>query len=394
MVNTYPNPSNPFGVQGIIRQFGPQFRQQYNISPAQQKTFHAVKNCRTISMGGHADQCDQCGHMRYFYNSCRNRHCPQCQGLKQTKWVDKLACDLLPVAYFHIVFTIPSEINPLALVNQEIVYDILFKAASETLLTLAKDPKYLNSTTGIVAILHTWGQNLMFHPHLHTMVPAGGWNKGEQKWHDSRRKFFIPVRVVSALFRGKFLSFLKNAFNEQQLTFAGSITQLKSKKTFNSLLTTLYRKDWVVYTKKPFKNSSHIINYLGRYSHRIAISNSRIREVEGDLVTFSMKDYRDGKKKLIQLKATEFIRRFLLHVLPKGFCKIRYYGLFATRNRNTLLERCRKAMGKAKAISKFSGLTWQQVLQLVTGKDVDLCPVCQTGRMTVTITFKPAGALA
>ena len=382
------------GVGEIIRQYGRSFREQYHMSPVQQKAFFAIKNCRTPAMGGHADRCDQCGHMRFFYNSCRNRHCPQCQGLKRTKWVDKLACDLLPVRYFHIVFTIPSEINPLALVNQEIVYDILFKAASEALLTLAKDPRYLNSATGIVAILHSWGQNLMYHPHLHIMVPAGGWNEGEQKWHDSRRKFFIPVRVVSALFRGKFLSFLKHAFNEQQLTFAGSITQLKSSKTFNSLLTILYGKDWVVYTRKPFKNSSQIINYLGRYSHRIAISNSRIHEVEGDLVTFSMKDYRDGMRKLITIKATEFIRRFLLHVLPKGFCKIRYYGLFATRNRNTVLERCRKAMGKAKAASKFSALTWQQVLQLVTGKNIDLCPVCKTGKMTETITFKHAGALA
>lgn len=382
------------GVGEIIRQYGRSFREQYHMSPVQQKAFFAIKNCRTPAMGGHADRCDQCGHMRFFYNSCRNRHCPQCQGLKRTKWVDKLACDLLPVRYFHIVFTIPSEINPLALVNQEIVYDILFKAASEALLTLAKDPRYLNSATGIVAILHSWGQNLMYHPHLHIMVPAGGWNEGEQKWHDSRRKFFIPVRVVSALFRGKFLSFLKHAFNEQQLTFAGSITQLKSSKAFNSLLTILYGKDWVVYTRKPFKNSSQIINYLGRYSHRIAISNSRIHEVEGDLVTFSMKDYRDGMRKLITIKATEFIRRFLLHVLPKGFCKIRYYGLFATRNRNTVLERCRKAMGKAKAASKFSALTWQQVLQLVTGKNIDLCPVCKTGKMTETITFKHAGALA
>lgn len=382
------------GVGDIIRQYGQQFRQQYNLSPVQQKTFFAIKNCRTPAMGGHADHCDQCGHMRFFYNSCRNRHCPQCQGLKRTKWVDKLACDLLPVRYFHIVFTLPSEINPLALINQEIVYDILFKSASEALLTLAKDPGYLNSTTGIVAILHSWGQNLMYHPHLHTMVPAGGWNNQKQKWHPSRNKFFIPVRVVSALFRGKFLFYLKQAYADHRFTFAGNIRQLKNKKNFNELMTELYLKNWVVYTKKPFKNSSHIVNYLGRYSHRVAIANSRIRSIEDDQVTFSMKDYRDGRKKMIQLQATEFIRRFLLHVLPKSFCKIRYYGLFATRNRNTVLDRCRKAMGKAKAVSTFCGLTWQQVMQLVTGNDVDLCPVCQTGRMTMTITFKPAGALA
>lgn len=386
--------NSTIGVGGIIRQYGQQFRQQYNMSPVQQKAFFAVKNCRTPAMGGHADRCDLCGHTRFFYNSCRNRHCPQCQSLKRVKWVDKLACDLLPIQYFHIVFTIPSEINSLALINPAIVYDILFKAASETLLTLSKDRKYLNSVTGIVAILHSWGQNLMFHPHLHTMVPAGGWNEGEQKWHASRKKFFIPVHVLSALFKGKFLFFLKKAYSDQELTFAGSIDHLEIRRNFNHLVTSLYRKDWVVYTKKPFRNSSQIINYLGRYSHRVAIANSRIKSIEGDQVTFSMKDYKDGKKKIIQLQATEFIRRFLLHVLPKSFCKIRYYGLFATRTRKTVLARCRKFLGKVKSVSRFAGLTWQQQFKLITGKDIDVCPVCQKGKMTLTLTFKRIGSLA
>jgi len=386
--------SSPIGVGGIIRQYGNQFRQQYNLSPVQQKAFYAIKNCRTPALGGHADRCDQCGHLRFFYNSCRNRHCPVCQGLKRAKWVDKLACDLLPVRYFHIVFTIPSEINSLALINPAIVYDILFKASSETLLTLSKDRKYLNSATGMVAILHSWGQNLMYHPHLHTMVPAGGWNEEEQKWHDSRRKFFIPVLVLSALFKGKFLFYLKKAYAEQELTFAGSIDHLKSRRNFNDLVALLYRKDWVVYTKKPFRDSSQIINYLGRYSHRVAITNSRIKSIEGDLVAFSVKDYRDGRKKTITLQSSEFIRRFMLHVLPKSFCKIRYYGLFATRNRSKVLARCRQAMGKVKSVSRFTGLTWQQQFQLVSGKNIDLCPTCQTGRMTQTLTFKPFGALA
>ena len=386
--------ASPIGVGGIIRQYGQQFRQQYNMSPVQQKAFFAVKNCRTPAMGGHADRCDQCGHMRFFYNSCRNRHCPQCQGLKRTKWVDKLACDLLPVQYFHIVFTIPSELNSIALVNPAIVYDILFKASSETLLTLSKDRKYLNSVTGMVAILHSWGQNLMHHPHLHTMVPAGGWNDEEQKWHASRRKFFIPVRVLSALFKGKFLFYLKKAYSDQLLTLAGSIDHLKIRRNFNDLVNSLYQKDWVVYTKKPFRNSSQIINYLGRYSHRVAIANSRIKSIEGDQVAFSMKDYRDGRQKMITLQTTEFIRRFLLHVLPKSFCKIRYYGLFATRNRTTVLARCRKAMGKIKTESKFTGLTWQQQFLMATGKSIDVCPICQTGRMTQTLTFKRTGSLA
>lgn len=386
--------TSPIGVGGVIRQYGQQFRQHYNMSPVQQKAFFAIKSCRTPAMGGHADRCDQCGHLRFFYNSCRNRHCPQCQGLKRTKWVDKLACDLLPVRYFHIVFTIPSELNSIALVNPAIVYDILFKASSETLLTLSKNRKYLNSMTGIVAILHSWGQNLMHHPHLHTMIPAGGWNEVDQKWHVSRSKFFIPVRVLSALFKGKFLFYLKKAYSDHQLTLAGSINHLRIGRNFNDLVASLYRKDWVVYTKKPFRNSSHIINYLGRYSHRVAIANSRIKYIEADLITFSMKDYRDGRQKMITLQSTEFIRRFLLHILPKSFCKIRYYGLFATRNRSTVLAHCRKSMGKVKNVSRFTGLSWQQQLLLVTGKNIAVCPVCQTGRMAQTLTFKPLGSLA
>lgn len=382
------------GVGGIIRQYGQYYRQHYKMSPVQQKAFFAIKNCRTYAMGGHADQCDQCDHTRYFYNSCRNRHCPQCQGLKRAKWVDKLACDLLPVQYFHIVFTIPSELTPLALINPAMVYDIIFKAASETLITLSKDRKYLNCLTGIVAILHSWGQNLMYHPHLHTMVPAGGWNEGEQKWHASPRKFFIPVRVLSALFKGKFLFYLKKAYSDHELTLAGSINQLKIRRNFNDLVNSLYQKDWVVYTKRPFRNSSQIINYLGRYSHRVAIANSRIKSIEGDQVTFSMKDYKDGKQKIIQLQSAEFIRRFLLHILPKSFCKIRYYGLFATRNRSTTLDRCRKAMGKTRLVSRFTGLTWQQQLRSITGTDIAICPFCRKGKMILRNTFKGIGSLA
>ena len=347
-----------------------------------------------MSMGGHAEQCDLCGHTRVFYNSCRNRHCPQCQGLKRAKWVEKLACDLLPVPYFHIVFTIPDQLNPIALINQQVVYDILFKAASETITTLVKQPKYLHSDTGMVAILHTWGQNLMFHPHLHTMVPAGGWNKEQQTWHASRRKFFIPVRVVSEMFRGKFLFYLKQAFKEGLLSFFGTISGLKSSRNFNILLTVLYKKGWVVFTKKSFKNSAHIINYLGRYSHRVAIANNRILSIEEGMITFTMKDYRDGNRKPLRIQATEFIRRFLLHVLPKGFCKIRYYGLFATRCRGTILEKCRISLGKAKLISKFADKTWQQLLEMVTGIKVDICPQCKNGQMITVSTFKPISALA
>jgi hypothetical protein len=381
------------GVGGIIRQFDQQYRQHFKMSPVQQKAFFAIKYCRTSMMDGHADRCDQCGHLRFFYNSCRNRHCPQCQGLKRAKWVDKLTCDLLPVQYFHIVFTIPSELNYLALLNPVILYDILFKAASESLITLSKDKKYLNSLTGIVAILHTWGQNLMHHPHLHTMVPAGGWNEKKEKWNASPKKFFIPVRVLSAIFKNKFLFYLKKAYADQKLTFSGEVNQLKLLKNFKNLLNSLYLKNWVVYTKKPFKNSSQIITYLGRYSHRVAIANSRIQGLDGDRVVFTMKDYRDGRQKIIKLQSTEFIRRFLLHVLPKSFCKIRYYGLFAMRNRRTMLALCRKVMGKPRRVSRFDGLNWQEQLRLITGMDISVCPVCHKGKMLPDGIFKGIGWL-
>ena len=369
-------------VGGIFREYGQQYRQQYPMSERQHKAFYAIKSCRTATLGGHADHCDLCGHQRFFYNSCRNRHCPKCQGLKRAKWVDKLSCDLLPVQYFHVVFTIPSELNPLALANQSCIYDILFKAASETLLTLARDQKYLGSLTGVVAILHTWGQNLMHHPHLHTMVPSGGWNDGNEKWNLSREKFFIPIRVMSATFRGKFLFYFKKAWVEQRLKFTGKNQDLKVRKNFNTLIDSLYRKDWVVFTKAPFKNTSQIIKYLGRYSHRVAITNGRIKDVVENQVIFTMKDYRDGKQKELKLQSVEFIHRFMLHVLPKSFCKIRYYGLFACRIRRTVLQKCKKAIGIANAKSKFMGLSWQKQLYVLTGKDVTLCPVCKKGNMT------------
>jgi uncharacterized protein (DUF983 family) len=381
-------------IGDIFRQYGQQYRQNYKMSDVQQQAFFAIKNCRTSMMGGHTDRCDQCGHQRIFYNSCRNRHCPQCQGLKQAKWVDKLACDLLPVQYFHIVFTIPSEMNHLALQNPTCMYDILFKSASETLITLSKERKYLCCLTGIVAVLHSWGQNLMYHPHLHTMVPAGGWNEQEQKWRASRKKLFIPVKVISTLFKNKFLFYLKKAYADQELKFCGEINQLNLRCNFKNLINSLYEKEWVVYIKKPFKNSAQIVEYLGRYSHRVAIANSRIKSVEGDHVTFSMKDYRDGCRKIIKLTPTEFIRRLLLHILPKRFCKIRYYGLFATRNRSTTLARCRKNMCKSIRISRFTGLTWQEQLRLITGKDITICPVCQKGKMFCWGTFTSAGSLS
>jgi hypothetical protein len=377
------------GVGEIFSLYGPQYRREHKLSPQHRKAMFAIEHCRTAVMGGHIDQCDHCGHVRISYNSCRNRHCPKCQGLNSIKWVDKLSANLLAVRYFHIVFTIPSQLNRLSLVNQKCLYNMLFKAASESLLMLAKDPKYLDALTGLVAVLHTWGQNLMEHPHLHTIVPAGGWDPMAQCWKHSRKKFFLPVKVISAVFKGKFLSLLKAAYNDGQLKLEGEIKPLQLKSNFKQLLNELYQIPWVVYAKKPFNNAQHIINYLGRYTHRVAIGNNRIIGIENDQVIFKWKDYKDrGSNKIMKLGATEFIRRFLLHVLPKGFCKIRYFGIFASRNRKLLFTRCRHATGHTSVHSKFTGLSWKQALLTACGIDLCLCPVCKTGKMQTVLLFE------
>lgn len=376
-------------VRDVFALFGEQYKRERKLPLQQCRAMFAIEHCRTSVLGGHVDGCDRCGHKRISYNSCRNRHCPKCQGLSRMRWVDKLSSDLLPVRYFHIVFTIPSELNRLALVNQKCLYDILFKAASESLLMLAKDPKYLNADTGLVAVLHTWGQNLMEHPHLHTIVPAGGWNGTSQYWKASRKNFFIPVKVISAVFRGKFLALLKQAYCQGQIKFAGEIKLLEQKNNFKQLLDALYSKPWVVFAKKPFKNAGHIVSYLGRYSHRVAIGNSRILGIEGDQVSFKWKDYKDrSKQKVMKLSAMEFIRRFLLHILPQGFCKIRYFGIFACRNRKTVLIKCRKAFGYSFRKSRFANLSWRQSLKVVSGIDVSICPVCKKGNMITIAVFK------
>lgn len=372
----------------IFSLFGEEYRRKHKLPLQQRKVMFAVEACRTSVLGGHVDSCNSCGHKRISYNSCRNRHCPKCQNLNKEKWIEKLSCNLLPVKYFHIVFTIPSELNRLCLVNQKVLYDILFQSASQTILALAKDEKHLGVLSGLVAVLHTWGQNLMDHPHLHTMVPAGGWSEWNGYWKNTKKNFFIHVKVLSKVFRGKFLAALKTAYENKQLKFEGEVKSLNQSGNFKNLIDILYKKDWVVYAKEPFKNASGIIKYLGNYTHRIAISNDRIQKIEGDEILFGWKDYRDNsKRKTMSLPAHEFIRRFLLHVLPPRFCKIRYYGILSSRNRNTVLQKCKNAMAIKDAKSKFEGLMWNEVLKIVTGFDVLMCPHCKKGKMIPVGTF-------
>ncbi len=352
----------------------------------------AIEVCRTAVLGGHKDQCDHCGHVEISYNSCRNRHCPKCQTLRKEKWIQARSEDLLPIPYFHVVFTIPSELNPLVSMNRKVLYDLLFRSASETLTQLAKDPRHLSAEIGGIAILHTWGQNPMDHPHIHCIVTGGGLSSDRGCWVSCRKGFFIPVRVLSALFKGKFLDLLKRCFESDDLVFPDRIRHLKPPENFERFKSQLYHKQWVVYCRPPFDGVKGALQYLGRYTHRIAISNNRILNIQDGDVSFLWRDYADhDRQKAMTLKADEFIRRFLLHVLPPRYVRIRHFGLLANRNRKDTLALCRKILGDAKTATQQSARkeTWQEQLFRICGIDVTLCPVCQKGRMCTVARLLP-----
>jgi hypothetical protein len=344
----------------------------------------AIEVCRTSVLGGHKDQCDHCGHLEISYNSCRNRHCPKCQTLRKERWIEARSEDLLPIEYFHVVFTIPSELNPLVSMNRKIIYDLLFRSVSETILELANDPEHLGATVGVIGILHTWGQNLMDHPHIHCIVTGGGLSSDGSQWVSCRKGFFIHVRVMSALFSRKFLDLLKNSFESGDLVFPGSISHLKQPRAFKSFKSLLYHKKWVVYCKPPFDGPKGVLQYLGRYTHRIAISNKRILAIRDGTVSFLWRDYADNNhQKTMTLKADEFIRRFMLHVLPSRYVRIRHFGLLANRNRKNNISLCREFLGTGKTVTKekIRQETWQEQLLRICGIDVTTCPICQKGRM-------------
>ena len=339
MIQTTTRPA--LEVADILRAHGDAYRQQRPVSPEQAAVLTQLIQCRTAALGGHLDHCETCGFQRVSYNSCRNRHCPKCQASKRAAWVETRLNRVLPVPHFHVVFTLPKELHPLALRNRRALYKLLFEAASSTLLQLAADPKRLGAQIGVTAVLYTWGQNLLFHPHLHCVVTGGGLSADGQRWVSARPRYLLPVKVMAKLFRGKFLAGLKQAYQRGQLTLAGSTAPLADSAVFDKLLAGLYACDWVVYAKPPFGGAQQVYRYLGRYTHRVAISNSRLVAHENGQVVFRWKDYADGSQtKLMRLSAIEFIRRFLLHVLPKRFVRIRHYGLLASRNVTTRLARC------------------------------------------------------
>lgn len=382
-------------VADIFRAYGSAYREAHGheMPIRHLRVMRAIEICRTAELGGHVDQCDHCGALRISYNSCRNRHCPKCQSLERERWLEAREKDLLPTSYFHVVFTLPEGLRALVLRNQKVVYNLLFKAASGTLIELAKDPKHLGAEIGFMAILHTWSQTLIDHPHLHCLVTGGGLSLDGKRWVSSRKNFFIPVKVLSSLFRGKFLDGLKKAYEAGELRFAGQIEELKEVAAFRRFLSDLYHQQWVVYCKPPLKNPQKVMDYLGRYTHRVALCNDRLVNVEGSHVTFRWRDSAEANKiKLLTLDIFEFIRRFLLHVLPDQFVKIRYYGILSHRSRKRKLLWCKKLLGvlteqEPKEIVKE---TWEELLARITGVDPRICPLCGKGKMVQREILLPA----
>jgi hypothetical protein len=325
---------------------------------------NAIADCRTAAMGAHAEYCDECGFEKISYNSCRNRHCPKCQTFAKEDWIDRQRQNLLDRPYFHVVFTVPSELRSVFLGNQRKMYALLFKAASETLLELCADGKYLGARPGVTSVLHTWGQNLSYHPHLHCIVTGGGLTK-IGTWKASRKKFFLPVKVLSKKFRGKFLYYLRKE---------------KIRLCPDETIAGLYRKNWVVYCKPPFGNAQKVIGYLGRYTHRVAISNNRLVSEKNGFVSFRRRDYGDGdKQKIMTLRAEKFTRRFLMHVLPSGFRKIRHFGIFASRDKHKRIELCKRLTGTKIVFVRESAT---ERLERIFGADYNLCPFCNSGHLT------------
>jgi hypothetical protein len=380
-------------VADIFRQVGPFYREDHAtaLSSGQRRVMSAIEQCRTAALGGHVEQCDSCGHQRIAFNSCRNRHCPKCQSLVRAQWLEDRQTELLPVEYFHVVFTVPQEIAAIAYQNKAVVYDILFRATAETLRTIAGDPKHLGAEIGFIAILHTWGQNLLHHPHLHCVVPGGGVAPNGERWVSCRPGFFLPVRVLSRLFRRLFIAQLQLAFDAGELQFFNSLEALSSRVAFAKHLAAPSRAEWVVYAKPPFGGPIQVLEYLGRYTHRVAISNNRLREFSDGFVTFAWKDYRhESRNKTMCLDAHEFIRRFLLHVLPSGFQRIRHYGLLANRYREVRLNQCRDLLAApAPVVVEIDVEDYRDRYQRLTGVSLRDCPHCGRGQMVRIETFLP-----
>lgn len=370
----------PLEVADIVRSYGTAFVERHRrwLTFLHLKVLRAIAACRTAALGGHLRQCDGCGQQAISYNSCLNRHCPKCQGAARQLWLAQRSAELLPVPYYHVVFTLPHLLAPLALQNKALVYGMLFRTAAETLLQIAADPQHLGAEIGFLGVLHTWGQTLLHHPHVHCVVPGGGLSADHRRWIACSEKFFLPVKVLSPVFRGKFLDTLERAFRKHQLILAGQLAPLQSPELFAALLDTAAHRNWVVYAKRPFAGPAQVLTYLSRYTHRIAIANSRLISIADGRITFRWRDYAHGcQTRTMTLDADEFLRRFLLHVLPAGFVRIRYFGLLANRHRTQFLQLCRSHLHAASPPPAGPCVA-------------HLCPHCHHGVMRVIAALSPA----
>ncbi len=384
-------------VADIFRLYGEQYRQAQGspIPQSHQRVMRAIEICRTELLGGHVDVCDQCGVSQVSYNSCRNRHCPKCQSLARARWLEARLDELLPVEYFHVVFTLPQEIAKIGLQNKRHIYNLLFRATAETLRTIAADPKHLGAEIGFMAVLHTWGQTLTFHPHLHCIIPGGGFDPSGQRWVSCRPGFFLPVRVLSRLFRRLFLEALRSAYEKGELSLHGRLVGLQDPACFQQWLESARRREWIVYAKPPFGGPEKVLEYLGRYTHRVAISNHRLLDIADGNVTFQWRDYRHGNRsQTMTLAAGEFIRRFLLHVLPDRFVRIRHFGLLANCHRAEKIERARQLLTPLEEILVRNPDPDGEATCTETDQDdLRFCPECHEGRLIRIGTFTPASRI-
>jgi len=380
-------------LQDVLDQYGEDYLRRNKTSAQQKGIIRLLMACRSGALGSHYNKCDSCSYLEKSYNSCRNRHCTLCQQKDKQQWLDSRMNELLPVGYYHLVFTMPHELNPLCLQNKKVMYSILFRAASETLLELARDTRHLGADTGLIAVLHTWGQNMKEHPHLHCIMPAGGLSFDRNHWVHPQKKndFFVFYKVISQKFRGKFLDLLNQAHSKGELQFYGSTRSLQNTSQFSKFKDQLHKKNWVVNIQAPFGSPVKVLEYLSRYVFRIAITNRRIIQLKDGKVIFTWKDYRTGHFRRMKLDVDEFIRRFLLHVLPKGFFKVRYYGIFASRQRKAAIEKSKELLESEKEnlkqerledgrqVWKKQNTLWKEIKELIDGYKKPNCPACKKG---------------
>ena len=366
----------PVTIQDVFNKFYPDYEKKHELSAVQRKAAYHIMNCKTGAFGVNVSVCEDCGCISIHYNSCRDRCCPMCQEFPKEKWVDARREDVLNAPYFHMVFTVPEELNPIIYSNQQLLYSALYHAASNTLSELASDKKHLGADIGYICILHTWGSEMNFHPHIHSIVLGGGLDS-KNHWKDNGEDFFLPIKIISKVFRGKYLAELKQLRSEGKLEFHGTAEPFKNHYAFKELLDTCYSKEWIPYCKKPFNGAESVIKYLGKYTHRIAISNYRLKSMTDFSVTFTAKDYKNnGHWKELTLSGDEFIRRFLMHIPPKRFVRIRHYGLLSSRNKSRKINLCRNLLGCKQYLSMFKELDAPAIIKLLYNKDVCKCSSC------------------